>query len=161
LRILNHYLDSAMIPEISIHEFAHIALSPVFGLKRSTALNEGYANYFAYRISGLKKLGSRAGKYNLSDAPKSALNRAKYSIDQELLKQAAYGSFTLSLLYQLEHALGDEGETILTRTLSYLTPDSTLKNDFTEEVKQAIQDVGSTPRAQWFAAKAVFLERGL
>jgi hypothetical protein len=156
-----YFLDSAMIPEISVHEFAHIALSPVFGLKRSTALNEGYANYFAYRATGLKKLGAHARDHNMSDAPKSALSRAKYSFDQEMTKQAAYGSFTFSLLYQLDRTLGSEGEKILTRALFYLEPDSGLKNDFTSAIQHAIEDVGSNPKAQWYAAMAVFLERGL
>lgn len=156
-----YYLDSAMIPEIAIHEFSHIALSPVFGLKKSTALNEGFANYFAHKVTGLKKLGARARKHNLSDAPKSALNRAKYSFDQEMLKQAAYGSFTFSLLYELDQALGTEGEKILTRSLFYLQEDSNLKAGLTDAVRRAINDVGTNKKAQWYEALAVFTNRGL
>ena len=156
-----YYLDSAMIPEISIHEFSHIALSPVFGLKKSTALNEGFANYYAYRVTGLEKLGARAGKYNRSDSPKSALSHAKYSFDQEMLKQAAYGSFTFSLLYDLDQALGEEGEKIITRSLHYLHEDSSLKNGLTEAIKNAINDLGTHKKAQWYSAMGVFLKRGL
>ena len=155
-----YYLDSAMIPEISVHEFSHIALAPVFGLKRSTALNEGFANYLAWRVTGLEKLGARAGQFNRSDAPKSALNRAKYSFDQEMLKQAAYGSFTFSVLHELDQALGEEGAKILIRSLAYLNEDSSLNVDFPNAIKQAIQEVGTHKKAQWIAALGVFLNRG-
>lgn len=156
-----YYLDSAMIPEIAIHEFSHIALAPVFGLKRSTALNEGFANYLAWRVTHLEKLGARAGPFNRSDAPKSALTHAKYSFDQEMLKQAAYGSFTFSLLYELDRALGPEGGEILIRSLNYLNQDSSLNVDLPNAVKQAIQETGSNKKAQWLSALGVFLKRGM
>ncbi len=156
-----YYLDSAMIPEIAVHEFSHIALAPVFGLKRSTALNEGFANYLAWRVTGLEKLGARAGAFNRSDAPKSALTRAKYSFDQEMLKQAAYGSFTFSLLHELDQAMGPEGGKILIHSLAYLNEDSSLNVDLPNAVKHAIEDIGTRKKAQWLSALGVFVKRGM
>jgi hypothetical protein len=58
-------------------------------------------HYYPFRVTGLKKLGAYAREYNRSDAPKLALSHAKYSFDQEMVKQEAYGSFTFSLLFVL------------------------------------------------------------
>ena len=40
-----YLLDSALIPEIIYHEYAHIALSDHLGLNHSTAVIEGMADF--------------------------------------------------------------------------------------------------------------------
>jgi hypothetical protein len=166
-----YYLDTALIPEISIHEYGHLALGPIFGFTRSTALNEGFPNYFASKITGLKKLGARAHQYSHGDMPKSSVKNAKYSFDQEMLKEAAHGSFTFSLLMDLDKKLssvpGVSGEDILVRTLNskYLHPDSGLKGDLEKALFAAIQELpNQTQRTKddiWEYVLDVLLERKL
>lgn len=58
-------LDSALVPEIIYHEFAHVALSDHLELSHSTPVNEGLADYFAGKIANSKKLATKINDYNL------------------------------------------------------------------------------------------------
>jgi len=51
-----YWLDTALIPEIIYHEYAHAALSDHLVLSHSTAIIEGMADFFAGQIAGSPKL---------------------------------------------------------------------------------------------------------
>ncbi len=154
-------LDTAMIPEIIYHEYSHAVIKKSdLELKRSTQIIEGFPNFFAYKISGLSNLADHDGAFGIGTRGKSAKYRGLYSFDQDLFSVAIYGSFTYSLLVQLEHALGDEGFMILWNAMGSLTYDSDLKNDFVREVLSSIDRFSSNPEAKRWAALRVFMERG-
>lgn len=77
-----YWLDSAMVPEIIYHEYAHIALSDHLELTHSTPVNEGMADYFAAEISGHKNLATKIKKHNTFSG-KKANNKKMYSVEFE------------------------------------------------------------------------------
>ena len=54
-----YYVDTAMIPEIIYHEFAHIAMSDTMKTVHSVPTIEGMADYFAARIATRRKMYDR------------------------------------------------------------------------------------------------------
>ena len=156
-----YYLDTAMIPEIVYHEYGHIALGSTLGFKRPTPIIEGYPNYFASKISGLADLAGHAHKYNHGDMPKRGFTKMTYSFDQEETAVAAHGSFTFSVLMELDKAFGEEGEKILIQAIKYLNESSDLRSDFESAVTRAIDDVGSHPDALKLSALAVYQLKGM
>lgn len=54
-----YYVDTAMIPEIIYHEFAHIAMSDTMKTVHSVPVIEGMADYFAARIATRRKMYDR------------------------------------------------------------------------------------------------------
>jgi hypothetical protein len=156
-------VDTAMIPEVAYHEYTHIVLSRVFALSSSSALNEGFPNYYASKISGLTRLGAHLGKYVKGVAPKNSNSRATYSWDQDYKKWAAFGSFTLSLLVELDHAFGVEGQKIITAALdpSLLSSSSHLKPDLEAAIAESIRRVSKEPGLRLLQARAVFKSRGM
>ncbi len=155
------FLDSAMIPEIIYHEYSHIALSTFLSLGNSTAIGEGFSNYFAYKMSKVKKLGANSKKYYKGELPKKINSKVLYSIEQDAVQSLAWGSFTFSLLGKLDVALGEESEVILLKSLEYLNGHSNLRFDFTKAVLSAIDEVGKNKLALKIAALNVFQEKGL
>lgn len=49
-----YYLDTALVPEVIFHEYAHVILSDYLTLSHSTAVIEGMADYFAAVIAAWK-----------------------------------------------------------------------------------------------------------
>lgn len=156
-----YYLDTVLIPEIIHHEYGHIALGHIFGYKTSSPLNEGFPNFFAYKISNQKKLGgNKAGIIKGSQA-KNAKSQSTYSMREDFASEAAFGSFTFSLLYQLEQGLGDEALAILIESLKFIDQDSDLKVDFPRAVKRAIDRISKNPNAQKMNANLIFKKKGI
>ncbi len=123
-------LDAAMIPEIAYHEYTHTVLAPVFNTLKSSALNEGYANYFAYQISGLKNLAAHVGgKISKGNAPKKGSMKTRYTFEEDVSVNAARHSFTYSVLVDLEKALGAEGPAIMIAALETMDENTRLKGE--------------------------------
>lgn len=51
-----HYVDTAMVPEIIYHEYAHIAMSDTMKTVHSVPVIEGMADYFATAIANRRKM---------------------------------------------------------------------------------------------------------
>ncbi len=137
-------MEPALIPELAYHEYTHVALANVLHQDRSTALNEGYPNYYAGKISGLSKLAARAGKYSKGFSAKKGNSKIKYSFDQDYRKWAAMSSFTYSLLNSLDKAFGTEdGEAILLAALDWpsFSSSTKLKGEFEDAIDFGIRQI--------------------
>jgi hypothetical protein len=159
-----YYLDTALIPEIVYHEYAHQALEPYLELRKVTAITEGYPNYFASKISGLKKLAGRAGKHSRGDRAKKMVNKMMYSMPLEYSKQAAFGSFFFGLIHSLEQKMGKQGFDVVVNALKYLDSRSSIKADFYDAIYKAIDDIAtskSNNRSLKILVNSVMRERGL
>lgn len=66
-----YWLDTALVPEIIYHEYAHVALSDKLLLSHSTAVIEGMADFFAGRIANSAKLALDIGRYNTFNGKKA------------------------------------------------------------------------------------------
>jgi hypothetical protein len=137
------YLDAAMIPEIAANEYAHYALSPWLGLKRRFHVGEGYAHYFAAKITGLVRLQAKAGKYSKGYMPIRGDSSEMYDAMKEVGASAAMSSFTFRVLCDLEKALGSDGVPAIVGTLPYLDSSSSLNIDFTRAVFNSLSDLAA------------------
>jgi hypothetical protein len=104
------YLDTGMIPEIIYHEYAHLALSDKIPLT-STPVIEGFANYFAGKISGKGRWGNRPGRYT-TDRGRNAFANDLYSFRVES-NLFSTGDFVYKLLWGLRDILSDHKTDIL------------------------------------------------
>ena len=98
-----YILDSALIPEIIYHEFAHIALSDHLELNHSTSVIEGMADFFAGQIANSKQLATKVKKYNSYNGKK---------VDTKKLYQMEFEStgmantdFLFGLLWQVNEVI--------------------------------------------------------
>ncbi len=153
-----YYLDTALIPEIIMHEYGHIALAPILGLGRESAVVEGFPNYFVTKMTGLLKLGAKAKKHSKGDGAKKALSKRLYSFEEDYAKRALHGSFTYSLLYRVDQVLG---EGIVVNALKYLDQFSDIKNDLVHALFLSIDDLSDSPTADKIKLHTVLKEKGL
>jgi hypothetical protein len=153
-------IETVMIPEIIYHEYAHLLFGHRLGFQISTQILEGYPNYFAAKVSGLKTLAAKDGQYGRGFVGKKSTSKALYNFDEETYSMAVYGSFTFSVLVQLENVLGEEGEKIIFQALNHLSGDSRLNMEFPRAIATAIDEVSVIPQSQKLAAQALFDSRG-
>lgn len=123
-------MDAALIPEVSYHEYTHTVLAPVFGTLKSSAVNEGYGNYFAHQISGLSNIGDHVKKkVSRGYSPKHEKSKNRYTIREDISTNAARQGFTYSVLMDLEKSLGADGFQIITRALNFMDSSTRLKSE--------------------------------
>jgi hypothetical protein len=159
------YLDAVMIPEIGANEYAHYALYPWLGLQRRFPVGEGYAHYFASKITGLVKLQNKAGKYSKGYQAITGNSKGVYGFANELGPTAASSSFTFSLLDDLEKSLGTNGLPVIVGTIPLLNDSSNLRIDFSQSVMASISSLdaaqGKSPIADLLQAQKVLTLRGM
>jgi hypothetical protein len=91
------YIDTAMIPDIIYHEYAHIAMSDTMKTVHSIPVIEGMADYFATRVSNRDKVYNEIKTFSNNRA-KNARNKDYYHPYLEGSWNAT-SDFTLSLLW--------------------------------------------------------------
>jgi len=100
------YVDTAMVPEISYHEFSHVALSDTMKTVHSVPVIEGVADYYATRIADRRKMYSNLKDYALNK-PRDRENKAYYNPLLEAEWNAS-DDFTLGLLWKAKTAFDEE-----------------------------------------------------
>jgi hypothetical protein len=93
-----YYIETAMIPEISYHEFAHIAMSDHLKTVHSVPVIEGMADYFASRIANREKMYEKMDNFS-TNRYKDVNNKSLYSPYLEGAWNAT-SDFSLSLLWK-------------------------------------------------------------
>lgn len=123
-----YYLDTAMVPEIAYHEYAHLILSDRLELSHSTPVNEGMADYFAAVQSGKKKIYAKVSGFSNASS-KNTQEKKKYSHWDEANRNAT-ADFTLSVLWDVRETLGDDiGDKVVYEARSFLTTKSSTISD--------------------------------
>lgn len=125
-----YYLDTASLPEVSLHEFTHIALSDFLPPKRKTPVIEGLANFFAGKIQNRAKWGHRAHGHAKKMAGKNAKGLVWYETKLEL-EALSTSDFVYKLLWQIDEALGEKGVAVIYQTRKHLSSSSNIKEDLT------------------------------
>jgi hypothetical protein len=92
-----YYIETAMVPEIAYHEFAHIAMSDTLKTVHSVPVIEGMADYFAARVANRRQMYEKIQDYSTNKS-KDTNSKMLY---HPFLEGAwnATSDFTLSLLY--------------------------------------------------------------
>lgn len=155
-----YYLDSAMVPEIAYHEYAHIVLSDNLELSHSTAVNEGMADYFAAVQSKKRKVYAKVAGHS-SSGPKDTQEKGKYSHWHESNRNAT-ADFTLSVLWDVREALGEEvGDKVVYQARKYLkTETSTISDGLLRAILRACEVECEKPRRDKLKLYEVFAFKG-
>lgn len=167
-----YYLDTAMIPEVIYHEFAHAALSDELEPTHATAVIEGMADYFATLTAGTTDMYRMIKKFS-NNMEKDALNKELYHPYLESSWNAT-GDFALSLLWKvkddldrpaLKKRLGEDFPSKLVfKAAKYLdTQSATLGKDLPRALMNSCKDVcdSRTKRLVLSSLMRSFEEKGL
>lgn len=126
-------LDSALVPEIIYHEFAHVALSDHLAITHSSPVNEGMADYFAGKIANSKELGTKIKDYNLFSG-KKVKKKQMYRFQFER-QDYANADFVFGLLYETEKVVGKKnGQIMLYNVRENIETDSTIRGQLLEGI---------------------------
>ncbi len=155
-----YYLDTAMVPEVIHHEFAHIALSDRLELSHSTAVNEGFADYFAAIMTNKSQMYHEVSGHSNS-APKDTESKQRYNHWLEANYQAT-SDFVLSFLWDIRDELGPESadRLILNARLNLSTEFSTINNDLLRALLESCKKNCSDPRSERLMLYEIFSKRG-
>lgn len=93
-----YFIDTAMIPEVIYHEFAHIAMSDHLKTVHSVPVIEGMADYFASRLAKRQRMYEKMKDFSASRF-KDTQSKLLYSPYLEGAWNAT-SDFTLSLLWK-------------------------------------------------------------
>ena len=99
-----YFLDTAMVPEVMYHEYAHLVLSDHLELSHSTPVIEGMADYFSALIAKKRKIYARVKGYS-NAAFKDIEQKRKYDHWYESSSMAT-SDFVLSVLWDVRETLG-------------------------------------------------------
>lgn len=139
-----YWLDTALIPEIIYHEYAHAALSDYLVLSHSTAVIEGMADFFAGQIANSLKLAKHIKKYNTYNG-KDASKKKEYNVQFET-QEYANTDFVFGMLWELKKIVGeDKGEAFMFELRKKLTTNSTIRKQLIEGVLQTCDEICPLP----------------
>lgn len=134
------YLDTALIPEVIYHEYAHVALARYLRPSHHSSIIEGMANFFAADIGKthaiLKMTKGLSKGLDTVDAKKKIM----FDSWMEDQSYAQYG-FTFGLLYDVQKALGsDEGRDVIYRAHQKLSASSSVRHDLPRAIEEATKE---------------------
>ena len=136
----NYHLDTALIPEIIYHEFAHLALSDKLLLTHSTSVNEGMADFFAGVIADSPKLAIKIKKYNTFNG-KDATKKEQYRL---LFDTSDYANsdFVFGLLWGLQDVVGpSDAKKIVMGLAGKISTDSNIRTDLVDAIISQASEV--------------------
>lgn len=139
-----YWLDTAMVPEIIYHEYAHAALSDYLVLSHSTAVIEGMADFFAGQIANSPKLADKIKKYNTYNG-KNAKRKQDYMIQFEMT-QYANTDFVFGLLWEMKKIVGEEkGEAFMYELRKKITTNSSIRGQLVEGLLDTCEEMCLVP----------------
>lgn len=97
----DYFLDTALIPEVIYHEYTHYMMADAVAPVANTTLMEGFADYFATKVSNRLSLADELGDYGRLVESRDALSRDVYSLTLDT-NQGLGSDFVLSVLYEIE-----------------------------------------------------------
>lgn len=139
-----YWLDTALIPEIIYHEYAHAALSDHLVLSHSTAIIEGMADFFAGQIADSPKLATKIKKYNTYNG-KNAKRKQEYMIQFEM-QDYANTDFVFGMLWEMKKIVGqDQGTAFMYELRKKLTTNSSIRNELVEGILNTCDEMCEMP----------------
>lgn len=133
------YLDTALIPEIIYHEFAHIVFGQFLNPRQSTPLIEGIANFYAAKVAGGDKIAHRAGHRQRGLLSRNGNKKSRYHLSLETRVMAQH-NFTFQLLHHISKELGVNADQLIFNTIKKLNRSSGIKYDFMNKLVETIND---------------------
>lgn len=155
-----YYLDTAMVPEVMYHEYAHIMLSDYLELSHSTPVIEGMADYFAALITDKRKIYARVKGYS-NAAHKDTEQKRKYDHWYESSRMAT-SDFVLSVLWDVREALEPEtaDKIVFEMRTSLQTGTATINNHLIQAVLDSCSKHCKSPRRDKLKLYKTFSDKG-
>ncbi len=154
------YLDTAMVPEVVYHEYAHIVLADHLKISHSTPVLEGLADYFAAAQANKRKVYAKVPGRSTSQA-KDPYNKKPYSHWSEANRTAS-SDFVLAVLWDVRDVLGEEvTNKLVYQSRKYLSTDSaTISDHLLRAILKSCDDVCPAPRVDKLRLYEKFTARG-
>ncbi len=153
-------LDSALVPEIIYHEYAHVALSEHLELTHSTPVNEGMADFFAGKIANSKKLALKIKDYNLFNG-KKVRKKQQYNIAFER-GDYANADFVFGLLWNIGEIVGSDIEVAFMNSLtSKLETNDSIRDNLIEASIETCRELCKNPISDKFKLYQFFNKKNL
>ncbi len=154
------YLDTAMVPEVVYHEYAHIVLADYLKISHSTPVLEGLADYFAADHANKRTVYSKVPGRSTSQA-KDPYNKKPYTHWSEANRTAS-SDFVLAVLWDVRDVLGDEtANKLVYQSRKYLSTDSaTISDHLLRAILKSCDDVCPAPRVDKLRLYEKFTARG-
>ena len=155
-----YYLDTAMVPEIIYHEYAHVVLSESLQMSHSTPVIEGLADYFAAVQADTRKVYAKVPGYSNAQG-KDRQEKQKYTHWNEA-NRASTSDFTLSVLWDVRETLGEKiGDEVVYEARRYLkTNSSNISDSLLRAIVRACEIKCDSPRRDKYKLYETFSERG-
>ena len=167
-----YYVDTAMVPEIIYHEFAHIALSDTMKTVHSVPVIEGVADYFAARIQSSDTLYEHLDGYSVNRTKKLKSKSFYHPYFEEGWNAEA--DFVLSVLWKTRMNFDIENEKrvkkgqkelvdfdqLVFKAHFRLTEESDIMNDLTESLLFGCHQVCDSKRYGFNVLHRSFEEKG-
>ncbi len=150
-------LDSALIPEIVYHEFAHIALGDHLKLNHSTSVVEGMADFFAGKIANSKELATKVKKYNSYNG-KKVNYKENYRQEFELTGMAN-ADFLFGLLWQIDETLNNEK--LIYELRKKINADSNIRDNLIDGLFAVIKEDGNIAHSKVLKLYRILYNRGI
>lgn len=152
-------LDSALVPEIIYHEYAHVALSDHLAITHSSPVNEGMADYFAGKIANSKQLATKIRDYNLFSG-KKVKKKQMYRFEFER-QDYANADFVFGLLYETEKVVGEKGPLMLYNVREKIETDSTIRGQLLEGILGSCKEHCTNPGLKHIQLLKLFHYKGI
>ncbi len=154
------YLNTAMVPEVVYHEYAHIVLSDRLKMSHSTPVIEGMADYFAAAHANKRKVYAKVPGRSTSN-PKDPYNKKPYSHWSESNRTAS-SDFVLAVLWDVRDVLGEEtANKLVYHARKYLSTDSsTISDHLLRSILRSCEDICAAPRLDKLRLYEKFAARG-
>lgn len=139
-----YWLDTALIPEIIYHEYAHAALSDHLILSHSTPIIEGMADFFASQIADSPKLAMKIKQYNTYNG-KNAKRKQQYMIQFET-EDYANTDFVFGILYEMKNIVGEKkGASFMFDLRKKVTTNSSIRKELIEGLLKTCDEQCDSP----------------
>lgn len=157
------YLDTAFIPEVIYHEYAHVALAKHLRPSHHSAIIEGMANFFAADIGNTDTILEKTRGFSKGLDKLNASKKIMFDSWMEDRSYAQYG-FTFGLLYDIQKNLGEEdGRKLIYLAHQKLNASSDIRYDLLNVLEEAAREQFGSEGSQKviLALSRIWQERGL
>lgn len=155
-----YYLDTAMVPEVIYHEYAHIVLSDSLEMSHSTPVVEGIADYFAAALANKRRVYAPV-KGHSNARSKDRDSKEVYSHWYES-NRFATSDFVLSVLWDVRDTLGEEvANDLVYEARKFLKTDTaTINNHLIQAILNACNVKCTSPRRDKLMLYEAFAKKG-
>lgn len=155
-----YFLDTAMVPEIIYHEYAHIKLSSHLELSHSSPVIEGFADYFAATIANKDQIANKLGEYARTIKAKKAKSDRIFKPEFET-NDFANIDFVLALLWPIKSIAPANAHQIIFESAKNIKTSSNIKKDLLESLLRSCRRMCPSPPTDRLRLLKHFHELGL